>query len=111
MFFSAFAIDGLGEHGGGGGAVAGDVVGLAGDFADELGAHVFVRVLELDFLGDGHAVFGDRRGAELFVENRVAALRTEGRFHGVGELVHPSENGARAASLYRSCFAIVIPPL
>ena len=42
----------LGEHGRGGGAVAGDVVGLGGDFLDELGAHVLERVVELDFLGD-----------------------------------------------------------
>jgi hypothetical protein len=32
--------DGLGEDGGGGGAVAGDVGGLGGDFLDHLGAHV-----------------------------------------------------------------------
>ena len=34
----------LGEHGGGGGAVTGDVVGLGGDLLDELGAHVLERV-------------------------------------------------------------------
>jgi hypothetical protein len=41
-----------GEHGGGGGAVTGDVVGLLGDFLDELGADLLVRILELDLLGD-----------------------------------------------------------
>ena len=66
----AFAIDRFGEHGRGGGAVAGDVAGLAGDFADELGAHVFIGIFELDFLGDGHAVLGDSRAAEFFVEDR-----------------------------------------
>ena len=40
----------LGEHGGGGGAVTGDVVGLGGDLLGELGAEVLVRVLELDLL-------------------------------------------------------------
>ena len=48
----AFLDDGLGEHRGGRRAVTGDVVGLGGDFLDELGAHVLVRVLELDLLGD-----------------------------------------------------------
>ena len=38
----------LGQHGRGGGAVAGDVVGLGGDLLGELGAEVLVRVLELD---------------------------------------------------------------
>ena len=58
-FLQAFGEDGLGVDGGGGGAVAGDGGGLAGDFLDHLGAHVFVGVFELDFLGDGDAVLGD----------------------------------------------------
>ena len=60
----AFADDRLGEHGRGGGAVAGDVVGLRGDFAHHLGAHVLELVVELDLLGDGDAVLGDARRAE-----------------------------------------------
>jgi hypothetical protein len=39
----AFADDRLREHGRGGGAVAGDVVGLGSDFLDELRAHVLER--------------------------------------------------------------------
>jgi hypothetical protein len=49
----ALADQRLGQHGGGGGAVTGDVVGLLGDLLDELGADLLVRVLELDLLGDG----------------------------------------------------------
>ena len=107
----AFAIDGLRQHGGGGGAVTGRIAGLAGDFTDELGAHVLVRVLELDFLGHGHAVLGDRRGAELLVENRVAALRTECCLHGVGELVHPSEDGRPRCVAVHKLLCHVVPPL
>ena len=55
----AFAVDRFGENGGGGGAVAGGVAGLAGDFAHHLGAHVFIGIFQFDFLGDGHAVLGD----------------------------------------------------
>src|SRR5690606_26652107 len=55
----AFAHDGLGQHGGGGGAVAGGVVGLRGHFAHHLCAHVLELVLQLDLLGDGNAVLGD----------------------------------------------------
>ena len=111
----AFTIDGLREHRGGGGPVSGDVAGLAGDFTHELGTHVFVRVLEFDFLGHGHTVLGDRGGAELLVENRVAALRAECCLDGVGELVHPSEDGrARCVTVHkllchsRSPFIIVV---
>ena len=64
----------LGQHGGGGGAVTGDVVGLGRDLLDQLGAQVLVRVVELDLPGDGHAVVGDGGGAELLVEDDVAAL-------------------------------------
>ena len=83
----AFVEDGFGEDGGGGGAVAGDVAGLAGDFLHHLGAHVFVGVFELNFLGDGDAVFGDGRAAEGFLEDDVAALGAERDFDGAGELL------------------------
>ena len=83
----------LGEHGGGGGSVTGDVVGLGGDFFDELGAHVLPRVLELDLFGDRHAVVRDRRRAPLLVEHDVAALGAERYSNGVGE---PVDSGLEA---------------
>ena len=83
----ALGHDDLGEQRGGGGAVTGDVVGLDGDFLDELSAHVLERVLELDLLGDGHAVVGDGRRAELLLEHDVAALGAERHLDGVGQLV------------------------
>jgi hypothetical protein len=44
----AFLDQCLGEDGGGGGAVTGDVVRLGGDFLGQLGAEVLVRVVQLD---------------------------------------------------------------
>ncbi|CAB4851337.1 unannotated protein [freshwater metagenome] len=76
------------EHGGGGGAVSGDVVGLLRDLLDELGPDLLVRVLELDLLRDGDAVVGDRGGSPLLLQNDVAALRAEGDLDRVGEGVH-----------------------
>ena len=73
----AFLDDRLGEHRRGGGAVAGDVAGLGGDLAHHLRAHVLELVLELDLLGDRHAVLGDARRAEGLVEHDVAALGAE----------------------------------
>ena len=86
----AFAVDGLGQHSRGRGAVAGHIRGLARDFANELGAHVFIMVLELDFFCHGHAVFGDGRGAEFLVDHHVAALGAERGLYGVGQDVHAS---------------------
>ena len=82
----ALAVDGLGQDGGGGGAVAGHVAGLAGGFLDELGAHVLVGVLQLDFLGHGDAVLGDVGAAPALVEDGIAAARPQGAAHGPGQL-------------------------
>src|SRR5690606_10047448 len=92
----ALADHGLGQHGGGGGAVTGVVGGLGGDLLHHLRAHVLELVGQLDLLGDGHAVLGDRRRAEALVEHDVAALRAQRRLHGVGEHVDAAQHlGAR----------------
>ena len=77
----AAAEDGLGQNGRRGGAVTSGVAGVARHFAHHLGAHVLVRILEIDLLGHGDTILGDCRGAELLVENDVAALWAEGRGH------------------------------
>ena len=88
----AFAEDGLRQHGGGGGAVAGHVGSLRRDFADHLRAHVLERVLQFDFLGHGHAVLGDDRRAELLFDHRVAALGAERDLHGVRESIDAAQD-------------------
>ena len=52
--------DRLAEDGRGGGAVTRDVRGLARHFAHHLRAHVRQGIFQVDFLGDSHAVLGDR---------------------------------------------------
>ncbi|ESP97698.1 DNA polymerase II large subunit [Streptomyces sp. GBA 94-10 4N24] len=90
----ALADQRLGQHGRGGGAVTRDVVGLGRHLLDELGAEVLVRVVALDLTGDGDAVVGDGRGAELLVDDDVAALGADGHLDGVGQLVHAALKGA-----------------
>ena len=75
----ALDVNGFGQDGGGGGAVAGNIAGLAGDHVHQLGAHVFKRLRQLDLLGDGDAVLGDARAAERFLQDDVAAARAERR--------------------------------
>ena len=60
----AFLDDRRGQHGRGGGAVAGFVGGVGSDFLHHLRAHVFIGIGQLDFLGDGDAVLGDAGSAE-----------------------------------------------
>src|SRR5882672_8348587 len=81
----AFADNGRGQHGRGGGAVAGSVRRLGSDFAHHLRTHVLELVVELDLLGDGDAVLGDAGSAERLVENDIAALGTERHLHRVVE--------------------------
>ncbi len=81
----AFANDGLGEHGRGRRAVAGDVVGRRGDLADELRALVLEDVLDLDLACDRDAVVGDGGRAELLVEHDVSPLGAKGDLDRVSE--------------------------
>ena len=89
--FGAFAHDGAGQHGGGGGAVARRVIGLGGDFAHHLRAHILELVGELDFLGHGHAVLGRARRAEALLDHDIAALGTQGHLHRVGKNVDAAQ--------------------
>mmetsp|Transcript_4375 Transcript_4375/g.10447 ORF Transcript_4375/g.10447 Transcript_4375/m.10447 type:complete len:332 (+) Transcript_4375:816-1811(+) len=93
---AALGVDGPGEDGGGGRSVAGNVVGLAGDALDELGAHVLELVLEVDRLGDRDAVLGDLGGAVGLGDDGVAALGAEGDLDGVGQQVDSLEHGGPA---------------
>src|SRR5713101_5025476 len=80
-------VDRLGEHGGRRGAVTGRVRRLARDLAHHLRAHVFQRIPEVDFLGDGDAILRDGRRAEFLVDHDVAAFGTERDLDRVGQLV------------------------
>jgi hypothetical protein len=88
QILQALTGDGLCQQGGGGGAVTGHVVGLGGDFPDELCAHVLKGVLQLHFLGDGHAVVGDEGRAVLLAQNHIAALGSQSNLNGIGQLVN-----------------------
>ncbi len=103
----------LGQHGGGGGAVARDVVGLLGDFLDQLSADLLVRVLQLDLLGDGHAIVGDRGGAPLLLQDDVAALGTQRHLYRVGEGVKAPLEAATGLFVVRNYLGHCeeIPPI
>jgi len=101
----ALAIDGLGQHGRGRGAVAGNVAGFARDFANELRAHVLIGVFELDFLGDSDAVLGDGRAAEFLVEDDIASARPERRLDRSCELLDTAEQRLAGALVELELFS------
>ena len=108
----ALANERLGQHGGGGGAVARDVVGLLGDFLDQLSADLLVRVLQLDLLGDGNPIVGDRGGAPLLLQDDVAALGAQRHLYRVGEGVEAPLEAAAGLFVIRNCLGHceVFPP-
>ena len=81
----SFIENGFSEDRRGGGAVAGDIACLAGDFLNHLGTHVFEGVLKFDFLGNRHAVFGDGGRAEGFLQNDITAFGAQGDFDRTGQ--------------------------
>ena len=89
----ALADQGLGQQGGGGGAVASHIVGLGGNFLHQLGAHVLKGVLQLHFLGDGDAIVGDEGGAELLIQHHIAALGPQSDLYGIRQLVDAGKQG------------------
>src|SRR5271157_837333 len=88
----ALAEDGLRQQGRGGGAVAGNVGSFGRDFTHHLRAHVLERVFQLDFLGYGHAVFGNERRTEFLLDHDIAALGAESDLHGIGQNIHAAKN-------------------
>ena len=95
----AFLHDRGGEDRRGRRAVAGDVIGLRGDFAHHLGAHILELVGKLDLLGDRHAVLGDARRAVGLVDDDVAALRSERHLDGVVEDIDAAQHACRGHRL------------
>ena len=69
--------DAAGQHGRGGGAVAGDIGGLLRDFAQQAGADVLELIFEFELPDHGDAVLGHLGRAEAFLNQDVASLGTQ----------------------------------
>ena len=59
--------NGVRKDGRGAGAIADDVAGSLGSLTKHLGAEIFFRILEIEFLGDGHPVITDDRRAPVLL--------------------------------------------
>src|SRR4029450_195699 len=106
----ALAHDRLGEHGRGGGAVAGGVRRPGRHLAHHLGAHVLELVGKLDLFGDGDAVLGDARRAIGLVEHDVAALGPERDLDRIGQDIDAADHagaGVAAKTYFFCCHGLV----
>ena len=93
----ALVNESLRKKGCGGRSVTCRIVSLGCYLANETCAHIFSRIVKLDFLCDGNTVVGDKGSAELLVKHYVSALRTESYFYGVCKLINSAKQSA-------SCF-------
>ena len=75
---------GLSQDGGSGRTIAGDVVGLVGDFIDELGTGILFLVLKFDLTGDGDTIVDDLRRSISGIQGDISAFWTQSEFDGVG---------------------------
>ena len=80
---------GLGQHGGGGRPIAGDLGSLARCLLYELCPEVLRLVFQFDLVGDGNAVLGHGRAAPALIDDGIAAARAERRFDCRRQLLHP----------------------
>jgi hypothetical protein len=83
----------IGKHRGSGRAIAGDIVRLLGDLADDLGAHILERTFQFDLGGDGDAVARNDGRADRPVHHSIHAARTERSGDRTGELVDAAGKG------------------
>ena len=86
--FHTHAYNGLSQYSSGRRTVAGIVSSLGSDLFDHLCTHVGNRFLQFDLFGYGHTVLGHLRCTELLVDYHIAAFRTEGYLHCIGQRVH-----------------------
>ena len=90
--FCTFTENGLSQHSGGGGAVAGNIRGLGGNLAHHLGAHVLESVFNLDFLGHGYTILGDDRRAKGLLNQHITTLRSKGYLDCIGKGVDTGQH-------------------
>ena len=73
-------------------SIACRIIGLVGDFIDELCAHVFKLVFQFDLLGDRYAVIGDQRRTIFLLQHDIASLRTKRYSYCVSQRIHALEH-------------------
>ena len=68
------------------------LAGLLGGLAQHLGAEVFLRILEVELLGDRHAVVADERHAPFLLDQNGLGFWTQRDADGICELSRPTQD-------------------
>lgn len=102
--FASLSEDGAGQNGGGGSSISGLIVGLLGNWFNELSTDVFEAVREFDGLGNSHTILGNFGGTEGLVNNDIASLWSEGDLDCIGEFVTAADHVVSALNTEREFF-------
>ena len=101
----AFFVDRTSQNGRGGGAVTGQVGSLLCDFDDQFGAHVFKTVFQVDFLGDGNTVLGNRWSTVRFIDDHVATGRAHRDGNGISQNVDSAKHACSGVIVKKQLFS------
>jgi hypothetical protein len=74
-------------------------------FLEKLGAHVLIRVFQLDLLGHRHPVVGDGRRTPLLVQGHVAPLGAQRGGHRLGHGIDADLQSAACIFLKNELFS------
>ena len=107
----ALAYDRLRQYCGGSGAISRDFRCLGRDLTHELGAHVLIRISELDRLRDHDTGVGDCRRPVRALQDNVAPARAKRDFHRIGERVHTLQNLAPCTAMEQKRFGCHVQSL
>mmetsp|Transcript_25244 Transcript_25244/g.40967 ORF Transcript_25244/g.40967 Transcript_25244/m.40967 type:complete len:200 (-) Transcript_25244:61-660(-) len=100
--------DGARQHGGGGGAIPGHVVGLGGHLFDQGRAQVVLLIFELDGFGNCDTILGDLGCSEALLDDHVAALGAQGHGHGIGQSISTLQHGSTGTGAMTNIFGCKI---
>ncbi len=88
----AIGKNGMGEDRGRAGSVTDVFASFLGGLAQHLGAKVLLRILEVELLGDRHAVVADERHTPLFLDENGFGLGTQRDADSICELSRTAQN-------------------
>mmetsp|Transcript_4526 Transcript_4526/g.7578 ORF Transcript_4526/g.7578 Transcript_4526/m.7578 type:complete len:325 (-) Transcript_4526:123-1097(-) len=91
---ATFAVDSTRQNSGSGGSISRYIIGFTRHTLDELGAHIFKLVLEINRFGDSDAILGNLRSSVWLTDNGIAALGTQSDLHSIGQEVDSSQHGS-----------------
>ena len=93
------------------GTIASYIIGLGCNFLDQLCTHIFNRIFQFNFTGNGNTIIYNVRCAILLVQYNVTSLWSKSNLNRIGQLIYTSEQGCASFFIikYFLCHNIYAP--